>query len=105
MLQRGSRKTSEYLARGKERGVLYCVFPKVYAATEAARRSRFDKAHLAEHLNFIRRLLVQSQLSKLKCKDCLGRALKASKTWGKKPTKSDVAREAKSVCTAGFVGS
>ena len=31
--------------------MLYCVFPKVYAATEAARRSRFDKAHLVEHLN------------------------------------------------------
>lgn len=35
-----SQKTTDYSARGKVRGVLYCVEPKLYAATESAHRSR-----------------------------------------------------------------
>ena len=35
-----SRRTTDYSARGKVHGVLYCVEPKLYAATGAAHRSR-----------------------------------------------------------------
>lgn len=35
-----SRNMTDYSARGKVHGVLYCVEPKLYAATGAAHRSR-----------------------------------------------------------------